>query len=916
MAVEPGREAAEGERGDGRAAAGVEALASATRLLALGEDPGDALQAIAEATAAATDADAVVVRSLDDRGQTLTARAVATASAAVAAELEGSRVALAELPADEVDRPELLPPAIRRAAARLGTDAVLQLPLVVGNRAVGTFELLRRAHAFTAAERALAHLAAGHAALALRAGIGDGAVAGRAGDVLELAGEALVAGSDDRRTAGHVAMLAAEASGATASLVWRFDDRAGLVLVATHGPSAEALAAEGGAEAAAQALTGREPLALSARAGGPVIATVQLGQPPLGVLQLFFDADTDVSERELALLAGFCARATNALRATERARRQAAELERARALLSLLGQAIAHLSLAHTLETATRQVADLLDAERVAVYLFEGDERRLYAAAGHGLAGPHLRIAECLLGLAVGRLRGRGLLAFEDARSDASLAPVHDAVTEAGIEAILAVPLLVHDEAIGLLAVYPERGRALSEDESALLSALAAQLAVAVQNARLHEDAEQARIKAEEERAKAERQEARTKALSQISRSFAESLSLQETLDAVPRAAVELLGVDAAVLRIPAPRGDSLAPRAVYVADERLGDVVRSILWRDEDGTAPPGHATGLERPLVLDAAAAGVLGSPYHLLVPFLEKGSTAAVLPVATQREAHGTLTVLSLDPARPIGDETVETALSLVGQAALALENARLYEQQRKFADAMQRSLLPRARPEVAGLELGDVYASSARLDVGGDVYDYLVLEDGRLAVVLGDVTGHGIDAAADMAMAKFVFRSLAREHSEPADFLAAANEVAVGEIGPAKFITMLYLVVDAARGLAACACAGHSPPRLIRQDASVASLAAQGLALGIEPGQVYDEVREELPVGAALVLFTDGVVEARRRGEQYGEERLDRLLAANAALPAQALAQTVLDECRAFSGGDLTDDCAVVVLKRTA
>jgi serine phosphatase RsbU (regulator of sigma subunit) len=318
----------------------------------------------------------------------------------------------------------------------------------------------------------------------------------------------------------------------------------------------------------------------------------------------------------------------------------------------------------------------------------------------------------------------------------------------------------------------------------------------------------------------------------------------------------------------------------------------------------------------VLDAAAAGVLGSPYHLLVPFLEKGSTAAVLPVATQREAHGTLTVLSLDPARPIGDETVETALSLVGQAALALENARLYEQQRKFADAMQRSLLPRERPNVPGLEVGDVYESSARMDVGGDVYDYLQLDDGRLAVVLGDVTGHGIDAAADMAMAKFVFRSLAREHSEPADFLAAANEVAVGEIGPAKFITMLYLVVDAARGLAACACAGHSPPRLIRQDASVASLAAQGLALGIEPGQVYDEVREELPVGAALVLFTDGVVEARRRGEQYGEERLDRLLAANAALPAQALAQTVLDECRAFSGGDLTDDCAVVVLKRTA
>ena len=80
-------------------------------------------------------------------------------------------------------------------------------------------------------------------------------------------------------------------------------------------------------------------------------------------------------------------------------------------------------------------------------------------------------------------------------------------------------------------------------------------------------------------------------------------------------------------------------------------------------------------------------------------------------------------------------------------------------------MQRSLLPRAAPELPGLELGDVYESSARVEVGGDVYDYLTLGDGRLAVVLGDVMGHGVDATADMAMAKFVFRSLARDHLEP-------------------------------------------------------------------------------------------------------------------------------------------------------
>ena len=112
-------------------------------------------------------------------------------------------------------------------------------------------------------------------------------------------------------------------------------------------------------------------------------------------------------------------------------------------------------------------------------------------------------------------------------------------------------------------------------------------------------------------------------------------------------------------------------------------------------------------------------------------------------------------------------------------------------------MQRSLLPRELPAVAGLEVGSVYESAARVDVGGDVYDFLELADGRLAVVLGDVTGHGIEATADMAMAKFVFRSLAREHPSPGEFLARANDVVVDEIALGKFITMAYLTVDAAR-----------------------------------------------------------------------------------------------------------------------
>src|SRR5581483_7405941 len=220
----------------------------------------------------------------------------------------------------------------------------------------------------------------------------------------------------------------------------------------------------------------------------------------------------------------------------------------------------------------------------------------------------------------------------------------------------------------------------------------------------------------------------------------------------------------------------------------------------------------------------------------------------------------------------------------------------------------------RPRVPGLDLGAVYESAARVDVGGDVYDFVELPGERIAVAVGDVTGHGIDAAADMAMAKFVFRSLAREHSEPADFLAHANEVVAGEIELGKFITLSYLTLEAS-GRLACASAGHPAPRLVLPDGRVEELRCSGLALGIDVSQRYDECRATIARGAAVVLYTDGVIEARRGTELYGVERLDALLAARCDLEAQQLAEAVLADCRSFGGGDLPDDCAVVVVKRT-
>ena len=524
-------------------------------------------------------------------------------------------------------------------------------------------------------------------------------------------------------------------------------------------------------------------------------------------------------------------------------------------------------------------------------------------------------MAERLFELARGSLRGRDALLIEDAAVDVRLAPVREQLAETGIEAAVGLPLRVREDLIGLLAIFPPRRRTLTQDELALVTALAAQLAVAVQNARLHEKATRSdderkhALDAEKEASK------RLSALYEISQSFAQSLSLETTLKALVRTCADLLKLDAVGIRMPDERGEALLTQALHVRDDRLHEPVAQILYRPQPLSPRLRGLFAGGRPLVLDPEIALELGGAYALLVPFLERGSTTAIVPVSTPAEVLGTLTMLSLDPGRPIGAADLELAISVTRQAALALENARLYQQQKRFADSMQRSLLPRGYPVIEGLELGDVYESSARLDVGGDVYDFLRLDDGRLAVALGDVTGHGIDAAADMAMAKFVFRSLAREHPEPADFLAAANDVVVGEVGASKFITMAYVVVDPASGEVACGCAGHPWPRIVTAEAEVRSLGAGGLALGIDPGQSYKELRDELPIGGALVVYTDGVIEARHGTQIYGEERLDALLASQAGLGAAPLARAVVDDCRAFAGSDLADDCAVVVIRRT-
>ena len=897
--------------------AALEAFASAALDAVRGEQPERALAGVARAVARAAGAQVVIVRLADESGQRLVARAVHAESTALAAELAGTALPVAEVGPEEAEFTSVqgdpaAPAGIRRAAAQAGVSVVRIVPVAVGEAVVATLELFGPATPFGFREQALARAAAAHVALAARLerASGDGAD-GRAQLTqasLELLGEMLAAGADETETAEQVVRLAADATRALGTALWRLEVEAPPTLLSSQGFAGHPPELGGGSDDVRRALAelNGEPQ----RLGGWRVHTLALGEPPVAVLQLAFDEDAP-QEPDLERLTPFAARAALALRRSHRVGLVALALKRSQTLVAVVSQAIARLSLAHTLETAVERVAELTSSGHVAVYLREGD--RLSAAASRGLAGAHTDLAERLLELALGPFRSRGFLFIENMQRDPRLSGLEPVLEESNIRRALLIPLIVHDEVIGALAVFKTRARPYREGEEGLLVALSSQLAVAVQNARLHERTKELGGILEQTLESERRAARQLRGLYEISHSFAESLSLQATLDAVAKTMVELFGLDAAAIRMPDERGAALETRAIYVADRKIRAAAETILARPQPLNAPLARRLLRSKRAVMLRAGTPAAADAHVLLEPFLRQGATAAVLPLATPGEVLGTLTLLSLDPTRPLAQDTVDAAMTVSSQAALAIDNARLYHQQKDFSETMQRSLLPRALPAVPGLEVGHVYQSSARVDVGGDVYDFLSLDEGRLAVVMGDVLGKGIQAAADMAMAKFSFRALARSHFEPSDFLANANEVVVEEIEPGKFITMLYVLVDPASGEVACASAGHPAMRVVTPEGRVTQLDAPGLALGIEPGQAYPTERLRLQPGSSVVLFTDGVVEARRNGELYGEERLDRLLAARGHLGAQALAEAILADCRAFAGGDLADDCAVVCLR---
>ncbi|MFF4367691.1 SpoIIE family protein phosphatase [Streptomyces sp. NPDC001594] len=287
-----------------------------------------------------------------------------------------------------------------------------------------------------------------------------------------------------------------------------------------------------------------------------------------------------------------------------------------------------------------------------------------------------------------------------------------------------------------------------------------------------------------------------------------------------------------------------------------------------------------------------------------------SARMVPLVARGKVLGAVAVTRLRSREPFDAQDCVLVDELVARAALNIDNARMYTTQRHAALTLQRSLTNSALPEVPGLQLTGRYLPASDHDVGGDWYDVIQLPRGRTGLVIGDVMGHGIHAAAVMGQLRTAVRTLARHDVPPARMLRSLD-AAVRDLGEDEMATCVYAVHDAATGCCVIARAGHTPPAVVAADGTVAFLQGPpGTPLGTG-GQDFRTETVRLPPGTLLALYTDGLIEARDRDLDEGMDRLARALR-QPALPLEELCEGVL--ARLLPAAP-QDDVAVLLARTT-
>jgi GAF domain-containing protein len=399
------------------------------------------------------------------------------------------------------------------------------------------------------------------------------------------------------------------------------------------------------------------------------------------------------------------------------------------------------------------------------------------------------------------------------------------------------------------------------------------------------------------------REERRTREellLNRAAREVARSLELEDVYRSIVEQAMELSGAQRAMLTRQEPASRDLRVVYEHGASERLREA-RFVIGEGMIGrvaaTGEPYVSREADRDRFLDWVAAEGIGSFAHV--------------PLSLGARLFGVLTVS--DDRRELFDEgTLARLTSFARIAAGAIANALDFGRERRVARALTMGFVPGPLPQLEGFDAGLVYEPAGGVAGGGDFFGIWRLPDGSVALLVGDVSGKGVEVAAISAMVRFFVEARTSDSGCPAQVMAQTNALLRQRLPGTTFVPAVMAAIDGER-IRWCN-AGHPPPLVLAAGGDTHELGGTGLPLGVDPDSAYTAGEVAFSPGDLLFAATDGLTEARREGRQFGDERLPALLAEHArSLEAEPLVRLVHREAQAWAPV-LDDDVVILALRR--
>jgi PAS domain S-box-containing protein len=396
--------------------------------------------------------------------------------------------------------------------------------------------------------------------------------------------------------------------------------------------------------------------------------------------------------------------------------------------------------------------------------------------------------------------------------------------------------------------------------------------------------------------------------LQKVTASLSAALTVDAVAEVIIAESMEAVGASCGVL---AQRVDD---RRLVIA-HRFGMPGRPPGELPLDARAPMPEAIRRRAPVILESREDWLARYPER---PPQGDFEAFAAVPLTFEGRAIGCMG-LGLTAAGPLDDHDVGLLTAIARQAAQALERARLYDERATMARTLQDSLVPHALPVIEGLEVAGRYRPIAGgHEVGGDFYDVVELGDDRWLATIGDVCGKGAAAAVVSGLVRTTIAAFAVHADSAAAVLELVNRSVMRRAHPLQYATALCASLQRAGDgfTVELASAGHPPALILRADGHLEPVAAAGLMLGVEESVDAVAVHERLGPGDALVLYTDGVTEARHHAALFGEARLRASLRGLSGATAEQIVATLDAALEGFRAGPPRDDEAILVVRATS